>query len=238
MVYVAFQLLLLVLYPTVIAPIFNRFVPLDDKALEEKVRSVMAKGGLSVEGVFKMDAGKRSRHTNAYFAGMGKSKRIVLFDTLLAAHDDEEIMAILAHEIGHWKKHHVVKRLVLGGGLSLMLFYVASLCINWAGPYLAFGFDAKIAYVGLFLFGVLWDAVSQFFSPLTHLISRKHEREADVFAVNLLGKSKDLVRALKKLAKDNLSNLYPHPIYVWFHYSHPPLLERIQRLEEACPTQG
>jgi len=229
-VFFAFQLLLLVLYPTIIAPWFNTFVPLDDAALEEKVRAVMEKGGLSVEGIFRMDAGKRSRHTNAYFTGVGKTKRIVLFDTLLAAHDDDEILAILAHEVGHWKRRHVLKTLLLVGCLSFFLFYIVSMCVKWSLLYDAFGFDHQAPYAGLFLFGLLWEAVSLFLSPLGNILSRRHEREADAFAVGLLGKTKDLVKALKKLARDNLSNLFPHPAYAWFHYSHPPLLERIRYL--------
>jgi STE24 endopeptidase len=230
-VFFLFQLLMLMIYPTVIAPWFNKFVPLDDPRLEEKVCDIMKQGGLSVEGVFRMDAGKRSRHTNAYFTGLGKTKRIVLFDTLLAAHGDDEILAILAHEIGHWRKRHIQKMLLLVGGLSLLLFYVASLCIKWTALYDAFGFHHQVSYVGIFLFGALWEAVSQFFSPIANILSRVHEREADVFAVRLLGKSKDLVCALKNIAKDNLSNLCPHPLYAWFHYSHPPLPDRIRYLE-------
>jgi len=232
-VFFLFQLALLAIYPTLIAPWFNEFIPLEDKTLEAGVKDLMAKGGLSVDGVFRMDAGKRSRHSNAYFTGLGKTKRIVLFDTLLASHNHDEIMAILAHEIGHWKKGHVLKSLGLSGVVSLVVFYAASLCMRWPYLYETFGFDRRIPCVGLFLFGVLWEAVHPFLTPIPNAVSRRHEREADAFAEQLLGKTKALANALKGLGRDNLANLYPHPLYAWFHYSHPPLLERIRFLEQG-----
>ncbi|MDY6837301.1 MAG: M48 family metallopeptidase [Thermodesulfobacteriota bacterium] len=231
LVFFGFQLLLLVLYPTLIAPWFNKFLPLEDKALEEQVKRTMERGGLAVEGVFKMDAGKRSRHTNAYFTGLGKAKRIVLFDTLLTSHSHDEIVAILAHEVGHWKKRHLHKNLFFVSLVSLLLFYTASRLLTWPTLYQTFGFDHGVSYVGLFLVGVLWEAVGQFFGPLGAAISRRFEREADSYAAQLLKQPADLISALKRLASDNLSNLYPHPLYAWFYYSHPPLAERIQRLE-------
>jgi len=230
-VFFAFQLLLLIIYPTVIAPWFNKFLPLEDEALETQVKNIMHQGGLSVEGVFSMDAGKRSRHTNAYFTGMGKSKRIVLFDTLLTSHSHEEIIAILAHEIGHWKKRHVFKHLLFASLMSFLAFYLASKLLKWPVLYQTFGFDHGVSYVGLFLVGALWDAVGQFFGPLGRALSRRFERQADAYAAGLLKSTADLSSALKRLAGDNLSNLSPHPLYAWFYYSHPPLSERIQYLE-------
>jgi STE24 endopeptidase len=232
-VFFLFQLALVALYPTVIAPWFNEFIPLEDKELEAGVKDLMAKGGLSVEGVFRMDAGKRSRHSNAYFTGLGKAKRIVLFDTLLSAHNHDEIIAVLAHEIGHWKKGHVLKSLGLSGLVSLAVFYAASVCMRWPYLYEAFGFNRWIPCVGLFLFGVLWEAVHPFLTPVPNAVSRRYEREADAFAARLLGKTKELANALKGVGRDNLANLYPHPVYAWFHCSHPPLLERIRFLEEG-----
>jgi len=230
-VFLAFQLLLLIIYPTVIAPWFNRFFPLEDEALETKVKTIMHQGGLSVDGVFTMDAGKRSRHSNAYFTGLGKTKRIVLFDTLLTSHSHEEIVAILAHEIGHWKKRHVFKNLLFVSLVSFVGFYLTSRLLKWPVLYQTFGFDHGVSYVGLFLVGALWDAVGWVFTPLGSAISRRFEREADAYAAALLKRTADLISALKRLASDNLSNLYPHPVYAWFHYSHPPLSERIQYLE-------
>ncbi len=230
-VFFAFQLLLLIIYPTIIAPWFNKFLPLEDEALEEQVKGVMHKGGLSVGGVFKMDAGKRSRHTNAYFTGLGKTKRIVLFDTLLTSHSHEEIIAILAHEIGHWKKRHVLKNLLIVSVVSFFLLYLASRLLEWPALYQTFGFDHVVPYVGLFLVGILWEAAGHFFGPIASSVSRRFEREADSYAAELLQHTADLVSALKRLASDNLSNLYPHPLYAWFYYSHPPLSERIRYLD-------
>ncbi len=226
-----FQLVLLILYPILIAPWFNKFLPLGNAALEEKVKELMHRGGLSVRGIFKMDAGKRSRHTNAYFTGLGKTKRIVLFDTLLESHTAGEIVAILAHEVGHWKKRHVIKGLLLIGALSLLLLYLSSMLLAWPTLYRTFGFGHVVPYVGLLLIGVLWGAAGQYLGPLGSAISRRFEREADAYAVRLLRQRADLVTALKRLASDNLSNLHPHPLYAWFYYSHPPLADRIQYLE-------
>jgi STE24 endopeptidase len=178
-----------------------------------------------------MDAAKRSRHSNAYFTGLGKTKRIVLFDTLLTSHSHEEIVAILAHEIGHWKKRHVFKNLLLVSLVSFFGFYLISELLKWPALYQTFGFDHGVAYVGLFLVGALWDAVGWFFGPLGSAISRRFEREADAYAAGLLKRTTDMISALKRLASDNLSNLYPHPLYAWFYYSHPPLSGRIQYLE-------
>jgi len=231
LVFFGFQLLLLILYPTLIAPWFNKFLPLEDEILEKKVKEIMRQGGLAVEGVFKMNAGKRSRHTNAYFTGLGKAKRIVLFDTLLTSHSHEEIVAVLAHEVGHWKKRHLHKNLLLVSLASLLLFYAASGLLKWPTMYQTFGFDHGVSYVGLFLVGVLWEAVGRFLGPIGSGLSRRFEREADSYAAKVLQHTGDLTNALKRLASDNLSNLYPHPLYAWFYYSHPPLSERIQRLE-------
>ncbi len=240
-VFFAFQVLLAVIYPTIIAPWFNKFLPLEDKVLEEKVKDIMRRSGLSVTGVFKMDASKRSRHTNAYFAGLGKAKRIVLFDTLLASHSHDEIIAILAHEAGHWKQKHVFKNLVFTGVFSLVLLYLASTLIKWNLLYQLFAFQQVLPYVGLFLVWVLWDALALFLVPIGSAISRRFERKADCYAARQLPQTADLTRALKRLAKDNLSNLHPHPLYAWFYYSHPPLLKRISYLEnipQPCSNPG
>jgi STE24 endopeptidase len=226
-----FQVLLLIIYPTMIAPWFNKFLPLEDETLEEKLKGIMYRARLSLNGVFEMDAGKRSRHSNAYFTGLGNTKRIVLFDTLLASHDHEEIVAIVAHEIGHWKKRHILKGLVLMGVFSFLVLCLASKLLKWPDLYQTFGFTNMRSCVGLFLVGILLDAVGQFLVPIGNALSRKFEREADSYAVGLLHQSAILSRALKRLARDNLSNLHPHPAYAWFHYSHPPLSERIEYLE-------
>ncbi len=225
-----FELLMLWLFPVVIAPLFNKFEPIDHKDLEYRIGRLMEKVGLRVKGVFKMDAGKRSKHTNAYFTGIGRTKRIVLFDTLLASHTDEEILSILAHEIGHWKKKHVLKQLIPLEIVSLAFFYGVAKLLEWPLLYRTFGFQEFAPYVGLFLTGMFIGPLSFFAQPLESAISRKFEREADDFTLELEKNTEPMCSALKRLAVDNLANLSPHPIYAWFYYSHPPLVERIERL--------
>jgi len=225
-----FEILMLWLFPVVIAPLFNKFEPIENKVLECRIGTLMEKMGLQAKGVFRMDASKRSKHTNAYFTGIGKGKRIVLFDTLLASHTEEEVLAVLAHEIGHWKKKHLLKEIIQLEILSLAVFYFASKCLDWTLLYQTFGFQEPIVYIGLFLAGVLIGPVGYFAHPLESAISRKFEREADDFALGLMETAEPMCSALKRLAADNLANLTPHPLYAWFYYSHPPLVERISRL--------
>lgn len=225
-----YELLMLWLYPVVIAPLFNKFEPLENRGLEDRIRTLMEKVGLRVKGVLKMDAGKRSKHTNAYFTGVGKAKRIVLFDTLLASHPEEEVLAVLAHEVGHWKKRHVIKQLLLLEILSLAIFYAVARLLDWSLIYQTFGFQESIVYVGLFLIGALLSPVGYFAQPLESAISRRFERQADDFVLELMKVAEPMRNSLKRLAADNLANLTPHPLYAWFYYSHPPLLERIERL--------
>jgi len=232
LIFFGFQILMTMIYPTVIAPIFNKFIPLENNELSEGIRCLVEKEGFAIRGVFRMDAAKRSRHTNAYLSGFGKTKRIVLFDTLLEAHDDDEILAVLAHEIGHSKRNHIKKQLFIMGLSSLILFYLISKMISWAPMYHAFGFSVMPNYAGLFLVAVLWEPLGFFLSPVAMAVSRRFEREADRVAFNAMETAQPLVRALKRMAKDNLSNLRPHPLYVRFNHSHPPLLERIRTLED------
>jgi len=228
-----FELLLLWLFPLVIAPLFNKFDPVEDTDLKRQIEALMEKVGLRVRGVFRMDASKRSKHTNAYFTGLGRSKRIVLYDTLLTSHTAREILAVLAHEIGHWKKRHVLKQLLLAEGVSLAGFYAVGKFLKWEILYEAFGFQEAVPFVGLFLIGTCAGLVGFFAQPLESIISRWFEREADDFAVNLVKGADPLCQSLKRLAADNLSNLNPHPLYAWFYYSHPPLVERISRLRKV-----
>jgi STE24 endopeptidase len=191
----------------------------------------MGKAGLAVKGVFQMDAGKRSRHTNAYFTGIGRTKRIVLFDTLLASHGDEEILSVLAHEAGHWMKKHIIKQLILLEILSLIGLFIVAKLLNWQLLYRTFGFSDEIAYVGLFLVPVILGPLGYFIRPAGSALSRKYEREADDTAVKMMGTARPMKEALIKLSGDNLANLAPHPLFSWFNYSHPPPVERIERLE-------
>lgn len=181
-----------------------------------------------------MDAGKRSKHTNAYFTGIGKSKRIVLFDTLLASHTEEEILSILAHEVGHWKRRHLFKQIVVLELLSLAVFYAVAKFMDWPLLYRTFGFQQPLPYVGLFLIGALLSPLGYFAQPLESALSRRFERQADDFVWVLMKTAEPMRSALKRLAADNLANLVPHPLYAWFYYSHPPLVERIKRLPQAA----
>jgi STE24 endopeptidase len=231
LVFFCFQILMAVIYPTVIAPIFNKFTPLDQDDLSEKIEHLAKNEGFTLKGIFQMDAAKRSRHTNAYLSGLGKRKRIVLFDTLIEAHENDEILAVLTHEMGHLKRNHIKKQLVVMGLSSVVLFYLASQMMTWQSMYQSFGFSSMPAYAGFFLVAVLWEPVGFFLSPIAMAISRRFEREADRYAFKAMKVAEPLILALKKMARDNLSNLRPHPLYVWFNYSHPPLLERIRTLQ-------
>ena len=226
-----FEITLLWLYPVLIAPLFNKFEPIKDEALREKINALMDKVGLKTKGIYQVDEGKRSKHTNAYFTGIGKTKRIVLYDTLLASHTPEEIVAVLAHEIGHWKKKHIIKQLTFMIVASLALLYFIYLIVNWPFLYSAFGLKVTPVYAGLFLVSLYLSSAGFFLSPIGAAVTRRYEREADHMAFELTGTTQPMINALKRLAKDNLTNLYPHPLYVWFYYSHPPLIERIEYLQ-------
>lgn len=231
-VFSAFQALMVWLYPILIAPLFNKFEPVKNESLKDALVSLMAQAGLHTEGVYQVDAGKRSKHTNAYFTGLGKTKRIILYDTLLASHTVEEILAILAHEIGHWKRKHIAKQLVFMEVVSLGLLYLTYRLIDWPLLYHTFGFQEPVPYIGLLLLAALFGPFGFFLTPLGAALMRKFEREADDFCVRLTGTSQAMITALKRLARDNLANLHPHPLFAWFYYSHPPLTERITRLQD------
>ncbi len=222
--------------PYVIEPLFNKFTPLEDEELRNRILDLCGKAGISARKVLKMDASKRTRHSNAYFNGLGKSKRVVLFDTLLQGMSHGEILAVLAHEIGHWRRHHILKSLIVFQVVSLAALYLLFRVTEGSFLTLIFGVRVDTFFsrltVAIFLGGVL----TFLLHPITMALTRKMEKEADRFSVGLMQGADDLIRALVKLSKDNLSNLYPHPLYVVFHYSHPPVLERIQALREADKT--
>ena len=233
-----FSVFLLYISPYVIEPLFNKFQPMENTALESRIKAVMVKAGLKINRVFSMDASKRSSHSNAYFTGIGHVKRIVLFDTLLANHTDDEIVAILAHEAGHWKKKHVLKMLVFSQVMMYVGFYLAYRLT--AGDLLAdvFRLDIPTMHAKLLLVVFVGTLVLFPVRPLMAYISRRHEREADSFALQLTERPEPMAEALIKLGKDNLANLHPHPIYAAFYYSHPPLVQRVQGLlaEETDDT--
>lgn len=243
-----FQIVMLAVYPVFIAPLFNRFQPLEDGPLKRSLLELAGRLRFPAAGIHVMDGSRRSLHSNAYFTGFGRFRRIVLYDTLLRQMERPELLGVLAHEIGHYKRRHIYKRmaaqtLMLGG-----LLFLASLALRWPPLYTAFGFDTH-AYsgsataflapatfagspaVGLFLFLTAFSVLSIFFSPLQNLISRRHEYEADAYAIEATGDAAAMQTALIKLSSRNLSNLTPHPWYSAFHYSHPTLGERLGAID-------
>jgi len=227
-----FSLVMQIIYPSFIAPLFNKFKALSNEVLKDKIESLLKDSGFKSDGVFEMDASKRSSHSNAYFTGFGKTKRIVLFDSLLKNHSDDEILAILAHEIGHFKYKHVLKGLVFSSITILAGLFISYLLIDYKLLYDAFYINTNVKIIGLFLISIIAGPAGFFFTPVSSSISRKHEYQADNFAKGKMGSPVPLITSLKKLNVDNLSNLYPHDAYVWFYYSHPPLFKRIRALEK------
>ena len=226
-----FQLLMVVLFPLLIAPLFNKFTTLPEGTLRSRITALADRCGFPSREIFVIDGSRRSKHSNAYFTGIGKIRRIVIFDTLIESLQEDEIEAVLAHEIGHWKSGHIRKRLTVSALGSLILFSFIGLMLGWENLFLAFGFNSPSLHALLFCLTFYAGPLSLFFSPIFNSWSRKHEYQADRFAVKQIGDSTTLKGALLKLGKDNLNNLRPHPIYSFWHYSHPPLSERLAALE-------
>jgi STE24 endopeptidase len=231
-----FSLILQIIYPTFIAPLFNKFKPLSKEVLKVKIEKLLSESGFKSDGLFEMDASKRSTHSNAYFTGFGKTKRIVLFDSLLINHSDEEILAILAHELGHFKFKHTLKNIIFTSISSFIGLFLAYLLINSSLLYEAFNLYVNVKFIGLFLMSIIASPVLFFFTPISSYFSRKNEFQADQFSKKITGSSKPLIDALIKLNIDNLSNLFPSEIYVWFYYSHPPLFKRIRALNKQISS--
>jgi STE24 endopeptidase len=229
----AFQLVMSVAGPLLIAPLFNRFTPLPEGPLKERITALARALEFRTRGIFVVDGSRRSRHSNAYFTGLGKAKRIVLFDTLVSGSTVEEIAAVLAHEIGHEKRSHVKKGIAVSLAFSLAGFWALGLLLPWPPLYTAFGFPRPSAAALLVLAAFCSAPLTFFLQPLFSLWSRRHEYEADRFAVRGIGSAAGLKSALLRLSRDNLSNLAPHPLYSFFHYTHPTLAERLAALDRA-----
>ena len=225
-----FTLFVMLISPYVIEPLFFRFEPVRKEGLEAGVKALMARAGLAAGRVFQVDASRRSRHGNAYFTGIGRVKRIVLFDTLLERLNAGEILAILAHEIGHWKKRHIFKRLLVTELLALGNFYLAYRLIGWGGVPGLFGVDSLSFAAHWLPLAFLGSLIAFPFTPLSAWLSRRDEWQADRYACELHGIPEDLASGLVTLARDNLANLHPHPWYAAFYFSHPPVVERVRRL--------
>ena len=227
-----FSLFLLYLSPYVIEPLFFKFEPIREEGLEERIRSLMEKAGLKVSRVFQVDASRRSRHSNAYFTGIGRVKRIVLFDTLLEQMTHDEILAVLAHEVGHWKKHHVFKRLATAQLIALVGLFLAHHLITTGVLPGLLGLEEVSFFAQLMILSLLATLVGFPLTPFSSWLSRRDEDQADRFACELSGDPQALAAGLVKLSRENLANLHPHPWYAAFYYSHPPVVERVRTLQQ------
>jgi STE24 endopeptidase len=225
-----FSVFINLFYSELIVPLFNKQTPLQDGSLRSQIESFAQKTGFKLKNIYIIDGSKRSTKANAYFSGFGPKKRIVLYDTLLKELSEEEIVAVLAHEIGHYKKKHVLQSLVSSVILTGLMLFLFSLVVNNPMLSQAIGSKNPSFHLGLIVFGILYSPLSLLIGLLTNYISRKNEFEADRFVLENF-KSEILADALKKLSVKNLSNMMPHPVYVFFHYSHPPLLSRLEKLE-------
>jgi STE24 endopeptidase len=237
-VVIAFQLLVLLIAPAIIMPLFNKFTPLPEGTLRERLFALAQRTDFPTRGIQVMDGSKRSRHSNAFFTGFGRFRKIVLFDTLVAQLSEPELESVLAHEIGHYKERHVLKLL----GVSIAGVFVSVAVIAWLARqqwlYRAFGFEYRGGFgatnvvPAMLLFALLAGTISFWVSPFVHIWSRHFEYEADGFARATMGEAQSLIQALRKLSEKNLSNLTPHPLYSAFYYSHPTLLEREGALQQ------
>ena len=237
--WMGFNLLVLVLYPTVIAPLFNKFKPLEDEALKARVTALMQRCGFAAKGLFVMDGSKRSAHANAYFTGFGAAKRVVFYDTLLKQLSPGEVDAVLAHELGHFKHKHIIKRIVSMFAMSLAGFALLGWLSSQVWFYTGLGVRPNLNgandALALLLFLLVVPLFSFFISPLFAQFSRKHEFEADAYAVAQTD-GRDLQSALLKLYQDNASTLTPDPVFVKFYYSHPPASERLGRMTPSLES--
>ncbi len=225
-----FQLIIVWAYPRIIAPLFNKFEPLQDPILKSKVEELLKAAGFSHSGLFVMDASKRSAHGNAYFTGLGKSKRIVLFDTLTKQLSADELKAVLAHELGHFKHKHIIKSMGLSLILSFIGFAILGFMYEWPLFYEAFHIQTPSPYIALILFSTISGTFTFFMTPIMASLSRKNEFEADAFAAKYAN-AEDMINALLNLFKENANTLTPDPLFSKFYYSHPPASERIAALE-------
>lgn len=228
--FLAFSLFMMYVSPYVIEPLFNRFSPIEDQVLVERIQAMLQKIGMTVKRVFRMDASKRSRHTNAYFSGIGRVKRIILYDTLLDTMTHDEVLAVLAHEAGHWKRKHILKMIAATEAIALVVMYVSFRVLRTDFLTDHFSIQQETFFAKLVLLGFIGGILSFPFIPVSNFVSRRFEREADRFACVLTERTDALISALIKLSKENLSNLHPHPLYAAIYYSHPPVEQRIRSI--------
>ncbi len=234
----AFTAVLQLIFPVWILPLFLKFTPLEEGELRERLSAYARSVGFGLQSIFVIDGSRRSSRANAFFTGFGRSKRIALYDTLIDNHSDDEIVAVLAHEIGHYKRKHLLKGLALQVVNSGVMFYLLSIFLSHQGLFDAFLMEQRSIYAGLVFFGLLYAPVELLLSLLINRWMRRHEFEADRYAVDTLERPEAMASALEKLAADNLSNLTPHPFYVQLNYSHPPALERVRAIRAAIAAQS
>lgn len=229
-----FSLAMQYVAPTWIMPLFNKYTPMESGELREAIIRYARSANFQIKNVLVMDGSRRSSKSNAFFTGFGKNKRIALFDTLIERHTVPEIVAVLAHEIGHYKKRHISQGMIISVLHMGVIFFLLSRFLDSPGLYQAFHMTQQSIYAGLLFFGLLYTPIEVVFSIVLQMISRRNEYEADRFAAETVDEPLTLVDALKKLAATNLSNLTPHPFYVFLNYSHPPLLRRLQAIQETA----
>ena len=227
---ILFELLITFIAPVFIMPLFNKYVPLEDGELKTELEQYAKEQNFKMKGLYKMDGSKRSTKTNAFFTGFGKFRRIVLFDTLIAKHTTQELVSVLAHEMGHYKKGHILKFMIMSFINTIIIFFLLSLFIGNKELFAAFKMEHISVYGALIFFGFLYTPISMFLSVIQNVISRKYEYEADKYSVTTYKNPKAMIEALKKLSVDNLSNLTPHKMKVFMEYSHPPVLDRIKAI--------
>jgi len=228
-----FLVLIQPLFTLFIAPMFNTFTPLEDGELKDRINDFAKKVHFPISRIDVMDGSRRSSKSNAYFSGLGKNKRIALFDTLIEKHSVDELLSIIAHEVGHYKKRHNIKGIVLGVVQTGIMFFLLSIFLNNPGLFAAFKMENLSIYASLLFFSVLYSPIELIMSFVGNAISRKHEFEADAFAKESIETGEHLINGLKNLTVTNLGNLTPHPLTVWMSYSHPPVLDRIHALFDA-----
>ncbi|GAB4325562.1 MAG: M48 family metallopeptidase [Bacteroidales bacterium] len=228
-----FTIFMTMFYSDLIVPLFNKQTPLEEGPLRGKIEAFARKAGFKIKNIYVMDGSKRSTKANAYFTGFGARKRIVLFDTLIRDHTEDELVSILAHEIGHYKKHHIITGMVLSLLQTGLMLFLMNYFLTWPELSLALGATEPSFHLGLLSFALIYGPFSMILGLLMNMISRRNEFAADRFAALNAGAA-SLKEALKKLSVNHLSNLTPHPAYVFFYYSHPPLLERLKALDEVA----
>ncbi|MEX0680696.1 MAG: M48 family metallopeptidase [Balneolales bacterium] len=237
-VLILFSLFVQFIAPTWIMPLFNKFTLLEDGELKQAILDYAQKVSFPLRGIYTIDGSRRSGKSNAFFTGFGKNKRIALFDTLIEKHTVSELVSVLAHEVGHYKKKHLPKNMIISFLHTGVMLWLLSLFIQVPGLHEAFYMEAVSVYAGLLFFSLLYTPVETVLSVLMQIFSRKHEFEADRYAVETTGEPASMIAVLKKLSADNLSNLTPHPFHVFLHYSHPPVLERVRAIKSFAYASG